>query len=65
MGLVNADSSPIEGFALANCTPLSTDSVEATVTWNGGEALSTLAGRTVRMQLELQSGKLFAFQFVP
>ncbi len=65
VGLINADSSPIEGFALANCTPLTTDSVEATVSWNGGEALSTLVGRTVRMQLELQNGKLFAFQFVP
>ncbi|MCA9443898.1 MAG: hypothetical protein KC964_24095, partial [Candidatus Omnitrophica bacterium] len=65
VGLVNADSSPIAGFALADCAPLATDSVEATVNWNGGEDLRTLAGRNVRIQLELQDGKLFAFQFVP
>ncbi|MCA9413871.1 MAG: hypothetical protein KC944_21845, partial [Candidatus Omnitrophica bacterium] len=65
VGLINADNSPIAGFALADCAPLATDSVEATVNWNGSEDLSALAGRTVRMQLELRNGKLFAFQFVP
>jgi hypothetical protein len=63
--LVNADNSALNGFALNDCAPLTVDSVEATVNWTGGVSLSTLAGRPVRMQLELRSGKLFAFQFRP
>lgn len=64
VGLVNADNSPIPGFALSDCTPISHDSVEQEVRWKGG-SVSDLAGQAVRMQLALYDGQLYAFQFTP
>jgi len=65
VGLVNADGSPIAGFGLDDCTPLTADSIEVAVNWKSGAKLSDLAGKPVRMQLELRNGKLYAFQFMP
>jgi hypothetical protein len=54
---------PIEGFALSNCHEVFGDSLERTVTWDGGKNLSVLAGQPVRLRFLLKDADLFAFRF--
>jgi hypothetical protein len=63
VGIANADGSVIPGFSLADCDPIQTDAVNRVVTWKGRNDVSTLAGKPVRLQFELPSSKLYAFQF--
>lgn len=57
---------PIEGYALADCDRIHTaNSTDRAVTWRHGKAdVSSLAGKPVRLRVELQFGaKLYAFRF--
>ena len=53
---------PIEGFSLAECEPLQGDAIEMAVSWKGG-ALSEIAGKAVRVRLEVKQADVFAFRF--
>ncbi|MCB1231299.1 MAG: hypothetical protein KDN19_13585 [Verrucomicrobiae bacterium] len=61
--LQNADGQPIDGFTLADATPLTGDSVKATVTWKGGHDLSELSGKPVRVRLVATQADLFSLRF--
>ena len=61
--LREADGRPIPGFTLADCEPLRADAIAATVRWRPGGSLAKLAGRPVRLAIELNDARLFAFQF--
>jgi len=51
------------GYAVNAFEPIKADSVRHTVTWNGNSDVSALAGRAVRLRIEMKNAKLFAFQF--
>ncbi len=61
--LQDQEGKPIRGFAASDCKPISTDSVEQSVSWRGQETVGPLAGKTVRLRFELTRGSLFAFGF--
>ena len=63
VGLLDEAGRPIPGFRLAECDPISVDSVRKTVSWRGHDEVTRLAGQVVRLQLRMQNAKLFAFQF--
>ncbi len=54
----------IEGFALTDCPEIFGDSVARNVKWNGGSDLSALAGKPVRLLVELKDADLYSFQFL-
>ena len=54
----------LPGFSAAECDPIRADSVRHVVTWGGDSDVSRLAGRPVRLRLEMKNAKLYAFQFV-
>jgi len=64
VGIVNEDGSGIPGFAVADCKPIRTDSVRRQVIWQGGPNVGTLAGKAVRLVLELNDAKLYSLQFI-
>jgi len=53
----------IPDFSLTDCDPIQADAVNRVVTWKGRSDVSALAGQPVRLQFELPSSKLYAFQF--
>jgi hypothetical protein len=60
--LQDASGRPIPGFTRDDCRPITGDHVEHAVSWKGGD-LGPLAGRPVRLGLELEDADLYAFQF--
>jgi len=61
--LRDADGQPIEGFTAGDCRPLTGDATGQIVGWSGGSDIGALAGRPVRLHLELTNADVFAFQF--
>ena len=60
--VLDAQGAPLEGFARADCIPLSmTDALDHPLHWAGGRSLAELAGKPVRLRLYLQGAKLFSF----
>jgi hypothetical protein len=49
------------GFAFADCQPITGDSLAHPVRWTGD--LASLRHKTVRVQMRLRHGKVFAFEF--
>lgn len=55
---------PIPGFTLAECDELYGDGIELPVSWRGGESeLKNLAGRVMRLKVELKDADLYAIRF--
>ena len=63
IGLQDMDGKPIPGFSLNDCNLLYGDQIDRIVTWNKKPDLNGLAGRPVRMLIELKDADLYAFQF--
>jgi hypothetical protein len=61
--LQDASGRPLPGFTIADATPLSGDQISQIVTWGGNSRVASLAGEVVRVRFDLQSAKLFSFQF--
>ena len=58
--LAEEDGTPIEGFSVDECQPLvNGDALDHLLEWKNGD-LSSLAGRTVRIHLELRNTELFS-----
>ena len=55
---------PMPGFSLADCRELNTDDLACVVAWKGGEDVSSLAGKPVKLRFRLKDADLFSFQFV-
>jgi len=53
----------LPGYALADCWEIVGDSLDYTATWRQGASVAALAGRPVRLRLELHDADLFALQF--
>jgi len=63
VAMLDQSGTPISGFDLTDCDPISDDSVRLLVTWNGSSDVSALTGTTIRLRFEMQNAKLYAFQF--
>jgi hypothetical protein len=62
IAMLKADGSAVPGFSLADCEPVTGSGTSQAVSWRG-RSLSDLAGKPMRLQVELQNAKLFALQF--
>ena len=63
--LQDADGRPIPGFALADCEEIGGNFIDQSVYWKGSADVSSLAGRPLRMRINLKRAKLYSFQFAP
>jgi hypothetical protein len=62
IGLCAEDGTPIPGFALNDCDPLTGDQIWPSVTWRGNAAISSLEGKTIRLHIDLIRGRLHAWR---
>jgi hypothetical protein len=61
----DAGGKPLPGFALADCAELYGDSLEQAVVWPKQPDLGALAGKTVRLRIELRDADLYSLRFAP
>ena len=59
------EGNPMDGFALADCEPISGDAIEQQIVWTGGSDLSAISGMPVHLRFALENADLFSFRFVP
>lgn len=59
----DSEGKAIPGFTLDDCPPVFGDSLERVVTWKGGPDLPALAGKAVRLRVELKDADLYAYRF--
>lgn len=60
----NAAGEPLESFTIADCDELFGDSVARTVSWKADSDLAELAGKPVRLSIELKDADLYSLRFV-
>ena len=53
----------IRGLSVEDCVPLEADAISHVVSWNHNSDLSTLDGRHVRLDLDIQDARFYAFNF--
>lgn len=63
VGLNESPRHELRGYGLAHCDPIQGDSVRHVVTWRGLPEVGNLAGRVVRLRVEMQNAKVYALQF--
>ena len=54
---------PVPGFTLADCSPVFGDSHDRVISWKGGSDVGKLAGKPVRLRIELKDADLYSLQF--
>jgi len=54
---------PVPGFTLADCSPVFGDSHDRVISWKGGSDVGKLAGKAVRLRIELKDADLYSLQF--
>ena len=54
---------PIQGFSMKESVSVDRNGVAQEVWWHNGPDVSSLAGRPVKMRIQMRSAKLFGFQF--
>ena len=55
-------TSPLEGYAFDDCEPFSGDDTAWTPRWKGGKTLSQMAGKPLRLEVRLDSARLYAIR---
>ncbi len=64
--LQNEAGNPIKGYSLADCYPLSCDSLNAVIRWKEkGSDIRDPAGHPVRVRFVLHDADIYAMQFMP
>ena len=61
--LQDAAGKPLPGYSIADCDVQFGDQVDRVVSWKGSQDLSRLAGKPLRLRIELKDADLYAFQF--
>ena len=61
--LMNQFGEPLPGFALEDATDLYGDATRETYSWNGGNDVSSLAGKSVRIRIMLKDCHLYSYRF--
>lgn len=64
VALLDAAGAAIPGFTTESCEAISADGTDFEVHWKEGSDLGMLAGKPVRVQVEMRDTKLYALQFV-
>ena len=64
VGILDEEGNAIQGFTVADCDPIRSDSVHQVITWNDNSDVSKLAGRVVQLHFVMQDAKLYALQFI-
>ena len=59
---LRSTTSPLEGYTFEDCEPFSGDDVDWTPRWKGGKTLSQLAGKALRLEVQLDSSRLYAIR---
>ena len=59
----DADGKPIPGFTLADCNRQYGDQLDRVVLWKSEHDVGQLAGKPVRLRIELKDADLYSFQF--
>ncbi|MGE3315274.1 MAG: hypothetical protein AB7O26_09170 [Planctomycetaceae bacterium] len=54
---------PIPGYTMADCEEIGGNYIDQRVYWKGKSDVSSLAGKPVRLRINLKRAKLYAFQF--
>ena len=54
---------PLPGFGMEDCPEIYGDEIERIVAWRTGSDLTSLAGRTVRLRIEMKDADLFSLRF--
>ncbi|NLB26604.1 MAG: hypothetical protein GX820_07930 [Bacteroidales bacterium] len=54
---------PFEKYSLEKCTPVFGDSLERVVSWQGGNDISDISGKAVRLRFFLKDADLYSFRF--
>lgn len=63
VGLLSGDGNAIAGYGLEDCGELGANSLSREVTWKGAGDLSALAGKPLRLRVELNAMRFFSFRF--
>ena len=61
--LTDVGGSPLPGYALDDCPPISGDEIDGLITWQQRADVSALAGRPLRLRIELKDADVFALRF--
>ncbi len=61
--LQDVNGKPIPGFTASDCDVIYGDEIARTVTWNGESNIKNLAGRAVRLCIQLKDADVYAIQF--
>jgi hypothetical protein len=54
---------PLPGFGLEDCPEIYGDEIERVVSWRTGSDLTSWAGRTVRLKIEMKDADLYSLRF--
>ncbi|MEW4531093.1 hypothetical protein [Maioricimonas sp. JC845] len=61
--LQDAEGKPLDGFTLEQCQPITGDAIEKTVQWKTTGDVSSLAGKPVRLHLQLKNADVYSYRF--
>lgn len=60
--VTDAKGTTLEGYDFNDCEPLESDDVAWKPVWKNGKTLSSLGTRTLRLEFEMMSGRLYALR---
>ena len=60
--VLDENDTPMPGYAAAECVPVRTDSVDATVAWKNGPSLAALGERPVKLKFALRNARLYSYR---
>jgi hypothetical protein len=61
--LQNENGAAAPGFAMSDCDEIFGDHIDRAVHWKQGDQVASLAGKPVRMRVQLRDAQLYAFRF--
>lgn len=61
----DADGRPLPGFTLADCKETIGNEIAKNVAWKGGEDVSSLAGKPIRLRFVMKDADLYSLKFEP
>ena len=61
--LLDSEGTPIPGYTQEDSDEIVGDSIERTVTWNGGSDVSKLSGRSIKLRVTMKDADLFSLKF--
>ena len=59
----DAAGTPLAGFTQADATELFGDKIEAAARWKGGDDVTSLAGKAIRLRFVLRDADVFSYRF--